>query len=362
MDVNQMIAGRDSNGNILLDGTERGNLTIHSYNVVPNNYSQLCAMIESNTVTIRLQNASAFEEREQFNIQFDVSLDDEQDTYVLTDGGWFPLMVLPKNTLVLADRNVISAMQYRYFLGKKKKNAEPDYFDSIFLSHSDMEFDVTLFALEGNQKQPPTPLVIDQQYHIAKEIMRHALPHIKLAIFRGGSNYCHTLSDTLRPQMLQRMEFLHEIAPKINREITSKIRKDLAEKVFNSAKKHKLRANDLAVILVFLRITMEGKKTAATEVIKESQIYSLDDAFNTAADLMALEILLNYIHLPELKKNGMQVAYITKDKGIAKIGALILNQIHCHSGGGTRTLTTTFPFNIFSDDDETQQLVNEYLQ
>lgn len=362
MSVNTMSTSRDSEGDFCLNGTEFGNLTIHSYEIIPNDYTQLCAMIKSNTVTIRLQNASAFELGEKFSTQITITLDDEQDTYALTDGGWYPLLLLPKNTLVLADKNVISRMQYRYFLGKKKKNDAPDYFDSVFLSNSDMEFDVTLFALEGNQKQPPTPAMIDEQRRIAEEIMRHALPHIKVAIFPGGSNYCHTLSEKLRPQMLQRMEFLQKIAPLVNRVMTAKIRTELAETVFETAKKYKLKANDAAVILVFLRITEEGKKTAATEIIKENQNYSFGEAYNAAADLMALEILLNYIHLPERKKKGMQVAFITKDKGLAKVGALILNQSLRHSDGETKTLRVNFPFDFFADETDVRQLVNKYLQ
>lgn len=362
MSVNTMITARDSNGDFCLYGTEFGDLTIHSYEIVPNNYAELCAMMESNTVTIKIQNASAFGVGEKFQIKADISLDDKHDTYVLTDGGWYPLMLLPKNTLVLADKNVIGRMQYRYFLGKKKKNIAEDYFDSVFLSTSDMEFDVTLFALEGNQKQPPTPQMIDEQRRIAEDIMRQALPHINVAIFPGGSNYCHKLSEKLRPQLLKRVSFLQEIAPSINRGITSSVRPELAEKVFETAKKHELKANDIAVILVFLRITMEGKKTAATEVIKENQNYSVEEAYNAAADLMSLEILLNYIHSHVRKNKGMQVAYITKDKGLAKIGALILNQTLRHSDGNTKTLNVSFPFDIFSDDADTQQLAKKYLQ
>lgn len=50
MTANRMVAGRDSNGNILVDGTEYGDLTIHSYDIVPNNYTQLCSMMDSNIV------------------------------------------------------------------------------------------------------------------------------------------------------------------------------------------------------------------------------------------------------------------------------------------------------------------------
>lgn len=357
-----MEAGRDGDGNIFVKETELGNLTINSYEIVPNSYAELCAMMESNTVTIRLNNASAFEVRDAINIEFDITYDDKQDCYVLTNGGWHPLSLLPKNTLVLADKNIISRMQYRYFLGVKKEGIGPDYFDSVFLHNNKMVFDVTLFALEGNQKKPPTASMIDEQIKIAERIIRNALPDIEVAIFPGGSRYCHTLSEKMRPQMLKRMDFLLEIAPLINREVTSKIRKSLAEKVFDTAKKHKLNATDFAVILVFLRVTMVGKKTAATEVIKESQNYSIEDAYNTAADLMALEILINYIHLHERIKKGMNVVYITKDKGIAKIGALILNHSNRHSDGETKTLSVSFPLYIFANDEETQQLVKQYLQ
>lgn len=361
MKICRMYTGRDGDGNIIVNGTERGNLTIHSYDIVPNNYAELCSMMESNTVTVRLRNASAFEEREKFNIQFDLTHDDKQETYVLTDGGWYPLMLLPKNTLVLADKNIISRMQYRYFLGKKKNNVGLDYFDSVFLNNSGMIFDVTLFALEGNKKQPPTPSLIDEQRKIAEEIMRHALPDIELAFYPGGSKYSHKLHEMLRPLILQRMAFLQEIAPSLNRGITSRIRKELAAKVFETAKKHKLNPTDIAVVLVFLRITMKGKKTAATQVIKESQNYSLENAYNTVADLMALEIMINYINHPMRKQKGTNIAYITKDKGIAKIGALILNHTHNHSDGNTKTVTSSFPPDIFAEEVDVQQLIKEYL-
>lgn len=86
-----------------------------------------------------------------------------------------------------------------------------------------------------------------------------------------------------------------DIAAGLNRGFTPSKRKEYVPFIFSKAKENGLKNTDIAVLLAFLRITMLGKKTAATQVIKESQTFRAEDGYNVACDLMALEVLMNYI-------------------------------------------------------------------
>lgn len=153
-----------------------------------------------------------------------------------------------------------------------------------------------------------------------------------------------------------------DVAAGLNREFTPGKRKEYIPFKLSKAKGNGLNNTDIAVLLALLRITMSGKKTAATQVIKESQTCGMEDGYNVACDLMALEVLMNYISFHKKKKSAYIPCFITKDKGLAQIAALMMNIKSQTSDGVKASVTITLPLDIFSDEREVQEMIMQYLQ
>lgn len=356
-----MTVERDADGNLLIRNTEHGDLIITSYDIMPNNYHDLCQMEKSENVKIRLFNIRSKNFKELFSLELSIKNDTTHEAFLLVKNGWIPCSYMKRNTLLLVDRNVISKLKHRYFLNEKKGPVELDYFDSIFLSENDLTIDLTSWVLEANEKQIPSTDSMDSQLKHAREIIKLALPNIKIAEYPEGNKYYHKIANSIRNSLEQRMNFLFKAAPLINRQFTSKTRSIIVHEIFKLADECTLTRCDIAVILVFLRINMAGKKSSAQKVIKDSQEYTLENAYNTACDLGVIEWLINLIRKHETEKSNFNIAFMTQDKGLAELGALILNQEELSTDGHKISATISFPMDIFSDSLETLDLVKKYL-
>lgn len=362
MDILANSVSRDQNGNIIIQADDGSELVVYAFSVMPNDYHSLCEMMKTNTVEVKLYNVKAEGIFDSFRLKMKMMALSKQDAYLIVEGGWIPFSLIDKNALLLADRNVISRMQYRYSLGVLKKDISPDYYDAIFLYPVNIEVDISLFSLESNEKKIPDKTIIDSQIKIAKDILHYSLPGLKRAVFPGVDNYFHSLFERLKPRLKQRMNFFKDVAAALNRGFTPETRKEVIPFIFQKADENGLTKTDIAVMLAFLRITMAGKKTPATEVIKESQTFGEEEGYNVACDLMALEVLMNYISFHKKMKSDYIPCFITKDKGLAKIAALFMNVNSYTSDGERATVTVTLPLDIFSDDTEVQKMIAEYLQ
>ncbi|MEX6373520.1 hypothetical protein AB6F20_13550 [Providencia hangzhouensis] len=103
------------NGKILIDNQEFDGLVIYSYEIIPNNYHDLIQMNESNKITIKLFNVRAKGIDGEFRARLNIDMGSTHNHFLLVKNGWIPCIFMKKNTLLFADRNVISKIQYRYF-------------------------------------------------------------------------------------------------------------------------------------------------------------------------------------------------------------------------------------------------------
>lgn len=97
----------------------------------------------------------------------------------LIRGGWLPAgMALQDGVTVLPDRCTLSEMAGRFRGGEKTRAQDRDFLD-LFASRA-IRINPLLYALEGNLKRNPTPENIEQQFDVACEIIRAALPLAQL--------------------------------------------------------------------------------------------------------------------------------------------------------------------------------------
>ncbi len=354
--------GRDDLGNLIITMVDDREIVIYDFSIIPNDYHSLREMMETRTADVRLYNVRAIGEQEPFSLELKITYLNDQDTFLIVDGGWIPLSFISRKALLLADRNIISTIQYRYSLGILKKVVPPNDFDAVFLQPAGIEIDISLFSIESNQRKIPDRKTMDEQISIAKDILRYSLPELKRAIYPNADNYFFGLFDMLKFGLSDRTNFFTDVAAGLNRGFTPSKRKEYVPFIFSKAKENGLENNDIAVLLALLRIYMSGKKTAATQVIKESQTFREEDGYNVACDLMALEVLMNYISFHKKEKSAYIPCFITKDKGLAQIAALMMNIKSQTSDGEKASVTTTFPLDIFSDEREMQEMIMKYLQ
>jgi len=221
--------------------------------------------------------------------------------------------------------------------------------------------DISAFVIEGNERKIPTNSMIDEQVSTVTRDIKLALPNLKIAIYPKNNTYYHNIKNFLKPIIEYRMIFLQEIAPKLNKQFTEKSREEAVNLVFKTAKKIKLKKDDIVIILALLRILMKGKKTAAQLLLKDSQTYSEENAYNAAFDLSTIEMLINLYTYHE-KNTNYNIALITKDKGLSLFNSLFYNTIIGNRADGKMQVKAKIPYSIFSDDEYLLETYQKWLK
>jgi len=333
-----------------------GNHVLKSFDIVPNSFLDMEQMNESNKVKVQLYNIQSNTIHND-KVELEVANLVKNDAFLVVFGGWIPCTFIKRKTILLADRNVVTEIISRYEGGEKKFSKAHDSFDSIFLQNKSVSIDISAFVIEANERKIPTNDKIDQQVASVKKSLKRALPNLEISTYPGGNAYYYNLKDALEPLMKKRMTFLQEVTPKLNKQFTEKSRKEAVNIVFDAAKKIQLSKNDIAIILVLLRITMAGKKTAAQLVLKDSQIYSEDKAYNAVCDLSAIEVMINLHDFHEKNKTCYNIALITKDKGLSLFSSLLSNANVISSNEYYLQVNAKILHPVFGDD---KDLLNTY--
>lgn len=300
------------------------NNVLKSFDIVPNSFIDMQRMNESNKVKVRLFNIQSNTLRKDERIELEMTNSVKNDVFLVVFGGWIPCAFIKKNTILLADRNVISEIVSRYKNGKKKNDKPMDEFDCIFLGNK-VSLDITAFVLEGNQRTVPDNSMIDEQIVNATKSLKSALPNLEITKYPNGNGYYYAFRDSLADTIKKSMDFLQNIAPKLNKQFTEKSKEIAVRQVFSSAEEFHLKKSNLAVLLALLRITMIGKKTAAQLILKDSQLYSEDKSYNAVCDLTAIELLINMHNFHDKNNTKYNIAFITKDKGLSLFSSLFTN-------------------------------------
>jgi len=337
------------------------NHIVKSFDIVPNSFEDMIQMNETNIIKVHL-----------FDIQSDTMHNDahilemtnfiKNEAFLIVFGGWIPCTFIKQNTILLADRNIVSEIIRRYKDGIKKVKEEFDSLDYIFLNHNlNVMLDITAYVIEGNERKIPTNSMIDQQIAIVKRDIKSALPNLKIATYPNGNAYYHDLKNLLKPIIENRILFLQEIVPSLNKQFTEKTRENAVDMVFEIATKIELKKNDIVVLLALLRILMKGNKTAAQLVLKDSQRYSEESAYNAAFDLTTIEILINLYYYHE-KNTNHNIALITQDKGLSLFSSLFNKTKISSRSEGKIQVAANILFSVFNDDEALAKKYEEWLK
>lgn len=220
-----------------------GEYNIESFDIVPNSFVDMIEMNNTNSVSVKLYNIvnDDFEKDTVIDITMEHFV--QNDAYLIVLGGWIPCSCIARNTLLLADRNIVSEIKrrYRYSNGRKKVNEELDSFDNIFLNMN-VILDLSPFVLEGNTQKLPENQQIDEQYCSAYYDINLALPKLNIATY--PTSYYHNIKNALAPIMDKRIIFLQKITPKINKQFKDENKEEALKVVFQVAEETMLKKDD----------------------------------------------------------------------------------------------------------------------
>jgi len=157
------------------------------------------------------------------------------------------------------------------------------------------------------------------------------------------------------------MCFFQKTAPLLNKQFTKKSRASAVRLVFKSADECGLGKKDIAIFLAILRITMVGKKTAAQLVLKDSQVYTEVDSYNTVCDLSAIELLINFHRYHVINESNYNVAFITKDKGLSLLCSLLSNTSITNAFNDTLEVKASITADVFDNDLDLVQIYKDWF-
>ena len=353
MKNNQILGYR--NGKFML-----GQHELKSFDIIPNSFLDMQQMIKTNKVKVQLFNIQSNTIPNDSNVSFEIENFIRNEAFLLVFGGWIPCSFIKKNTILLADRNVLSEIRRRYKNGIKKVDEELDSFDNILLNHNIM-LDISPFVIEGNKQKIPTNDMINEQIISGKKDIQVALPSLEIATYPNGNTYYHGMKDLLKPIIENRMNFLQKIAPQLNKQFTEKSRGKAIKIIFETAEEMQVKKDDFIIILALLRVLMKGKKTAAQLVLKDSQLYSEGNAYNTAFDLTTIEMLIN-LHMYHEENTNYNIALITQDKGLALFSSIFSNTKIDGRDNGKIKITAKIAYSLFHDDENLLEQYKKWLK
>lgn len=330
---------------------------IESFDIEPLSHNDMLEMNKTNKLKVRLFDIKSSTIDKEDVLDAEITNLTKDEAYLIVSGGWIPCAFIKNNTILYADRNIISEIIRRYENGNKKLKEDFDSFDSIFLANKNIMLDISLFVIEGNQQQLPTNEMIDEQINTVLNDLKVALPNLEIAKYPTGNKHYYDLKNAAELKIRKRMEFLQKVTPTINKQFTIKTREQEIKTVLDTAKQMQLGI-DLVVILALLRVLMKDKKSAAQLLLKDSQNYTEQKAYNAVMDLFALELLFNAYNK---HKESFNIAFITRDKGLSLFSSMFSTPKVTSRNEGKIQINTKIDYSIFSEDEEEIRIIQDYF-
>ncbi|KAA8735546.1 hypothetical protein F4V57_01765 [Acinetobacter qingfengensis] len=331
-------------------------IILEKWNINPLGFDELDDYINGNSEL----KISFFDSKSAFNSQVKINPDDFLEitmilpntfkVYCLVKGGWLPLNLGLKHSKVIADRNFISGLINNFHQGKFKKEDELGWLSE--LQNLDWTIDITLFAMEANEKKFVDYLTVREQLEEAKLKIRKALPNLKLQEYKGITlhDYAWKLINDLRELIQKRQNFLLEANALMQKPF--KNNNQIIEtwyKLKEICEKNEIYQKDIALILSVLHVVSSDNNRSSifNKVLKFSSGFNKETAYNASFDINLLEMFINY----SVIYNDSNFIAVTSDKNLALVAAMWGNFRHIYSNGSETQFKVTIPIEFFKNDE-----------
>lgn len=334
------------NGNLRIASVEHGILTLTRWKIRPLNLIDLKDFREKKSIEITFTDLSVFEDGKITTITVSAQLPDILKAYCIVPGGWLPIGFGMLKTIVLADRNFINKISSNFENNTPKKEELNGWFDD--LRHFNFKIDIIPYAMESNTKQFPTKEELCDQITEAKGKLFRAAPGVPIVEYQGITieDYAWKQLNHLKPIISKRMSFLTEAAIFIKPSSSTEKILERWESISNIAREHELN-KDIIFLLALISVSSPQKNSTGLGIIKVSQPYPPNQAYNACLDISQIERLINCWKLD--KSN--QYTIITSDVALAQLGALLNELSHKSSDGVQAEFATNIPQELIGNND-----------
>nr|WP_152665046.1 hypothetical protein [Pseudomonas toyotomiensis] len=301
--------------------------------VTPLGLEDLISFEQNSEFKISIQGASIHNpdepETRKLNISADFSTSHTNQCFALVNSGWLPPIFALPNSLILADRNIISDISKRFRQGElaERDTDQPDFFD--FTATFDYKAKISLapFALEGNSRRIPTRQEVIKQLEEAERKVHEALPKLETipitpTLVDGIMGVIADSQDYFERRLKFLTSCIHILCNTAGKTRRHNVWKQIAE----YADAANLPKTDICVIAAISSATASGSCNPARGILKPKHHYTENDAYNALCDLRLLSLLIHFIHdFPSQK-----AVLLTKDINLAKfwcgIGTLVTSR------------------------------------
>lgn len=255
--------------------------------------------------------------------------------FALVEGGWLPsALALQDGSLLIPDRNIVGEIRARFKGKKKTSEFGDDFFDLV--AGNRLIINPILYAMEGSAgDRSPDENQLLALYEKASIKIKEALPDATVIPIDAAVGAINLLKEQ-EPALSINMRFLVKIAPLLTAPLPRGRLYSTWLGICQIAKECKVHTTSLLMIVLASAIFARQGLNPARGVLKPKHSYGTRDAYNSLADLRALEMLIaSCCFFP-----GKSVAFLTADRQLAHLWAGL--QAHAfHNIGGVPSYTIT---------------------
>lgn len=299
-----------------------GRLTLEQWTAVPLSYVDLLAAParERAELKVQFQNVLARDETgkvhdwTQYAMKFDFTADHSTGAVALVPGGWLPSSMAGAHYMLVPDRNVVSSLTAAR---RSLDRGSPDDLMGLLLNEP-VQISPLVFALEGNQRRPPSVQEIAQQIDEARDRFQAALPNAEIVPDRASAiRGAQGLWSDMRVSQVQYERFLVASFPILRPAGPSPSKRaSLTKRLCLIAAKESVSRRSLPFLLAWLAIALPQGLNPAMELLKPDKNEPLDQkAYGALADIRQLQLLVYasalFPHQP--------IALLTHDRALAQI-------------------------------------------
>jgi hypothetical protein len=213
----------------------------------------------------------------------------------LMKGGWLPpsLAATSDDPTILLDRNLVPLLVGR---GRVSEDSRDRDFLDLFKDRP-VKLNPLLYAMEGENREIPTPDQVAALLGDAVEKLRTALPKALVVADPAMLQGALGLIEDARLALGRKQEFLVLVAPTLAASVGRARLPDVWTEIVAAADHCSVRRDSLVVLAALSAAAVPNGASPAKALLKFKPGYAEADAYNALADLRALELLMGLFAL-----------------------------------------------------------------